>query len=37
MKLSAFADEKTRPPAQRLDERGDDIRAHGFAAVMQED
>jgi len=37
MKLSAFPDEKTRPPAQRLDERGDDIRAHGFAAVMQED
>jgi CoA:oxalate CoA-transferase len=37
MKLSAFPDEKTRPPAQRLDERGDDIRAHGFAAVMQAD
>lgn len=36
MKLSAFTDEKTRPPAQRLDERGDDIRAHGFAAVMKE-
>ncbi len=32
MKLSAFPDSKTRPPAQRLDERGDAIRKKGFAA-----
>ena len=32
MKLSAFPDSKTRPPAQKLDERGEDIRRHGFAA-----
>ena len=37
MKLSAFADEKTRPPAQKLNERGDDIRRGGFAAVMRKD
>ena len=33
MKLSAFSDEKTRPPAQKLDERGNEIRTRGFAAV----
>lgn len=37
MKMSAFEDEKTRPPAQRLNERGDDIRQGGFAAVMNVD
>jgi CoA:oxalate CoA-transferase len=35
MKMSAFPDEKTRPPAQKLDERGNDIRLHGFKAVME--
>jgi len=35
MKLSAFPDSKTRPPAQKLDERGNDIRQHGFAAVKE--
>jgi CoA:oxalate CoA-transferase len=34
MKLSAFQDPPTRPAAQALDERGPDIRRHGFAAVM---
>ena len=33
MKLSAFPDAKTRPPAQKLDERGHDIRQKGFAAI----
>jgi CoA:oxalate CoA-transferase len=36
MKLSAFQDPPTRPAAQALDERGPDIRRHGFAAVMAE-
>lgn len=35
MKLSVFEDKKTRPPAQKLNERGDEIRKLGFAAVMQ--
>jgi len=34
MKLSAFPDPATRPAAQGLDENGDEIRRHGFAAVM---
>ncbi len=33
MKLSAFPDAKTRPSAQKLDERGHDIRQKGFAAI----
>ncbi|MDZ4739112.1 MAG: CoA transferase [Alphaproteobacteria bacterium] len=33
MKLSAFPDAKTRSPAQKLDERGHDIRQKGFAAI----
>ncbi len=33
MKLSAFADPKTRPPAPKLDEKGGEIRAKGFKAV----
>lgn len=34
MKLSAFPDPPTRPAAQKLDEKGDEIRRLGFAAVM---
>lgn len=34
MKLSAFPDPATRPAAQKLDEKGDEIRRLGFAAVM---
>lgn len=34
MKLSAFPDPTTRPAAQKLDEKGDEIRRLGFAAVM---
>jgi hypothetical protein len=33
MKLSAFGDAKTRPPAQKLDEKGAEIRAKGFKAI----
>lgn len=33
MKLSAFADPKTRPPAPRLDEHGAAIRKGGFGAL----
>jgi CoA:oxalate CoA-transferase len=33
MKLSAFADPKTRPPAPKLDEKGGEIRANGFKAI----
>ncbi len=33
MKLSAFSDAKTRPPAQNLDQRGAEIRANGFNAI----
>ena len=33
MKLSAFSDATTRPPAQKLDERGGEIRAKGFKAI----
>ena len=33
MKLSAFADPKTRPTAPKLDESGDSIRKEGFAAL----
>jgi CoA:oxalate CoA-transferase len=33
MKLSAFPDAKTRPPAQRLDEKGVEIRQKGFKAI----
>ncbi|MFM9863089.1 MAG: CaiB/BaiF CoA transferase family protein [Micropepsaceae bacterium] len=33
MKLSAFSDAKTRPPAQNLDEKGAEIRANGFNAI----
>lgn len=33
MKLSAFSDAKTRPPAQKLDEKGAEIRAKAFKAI----
>jgi CoA:oxalate CoA-transferase len=33
MKLSAFSDATTRPPAQKLDEKGAEIRAKGFKAI----
>ena len=33
MKLSAFSDATTRPPAQKLDEKGAEIRANGFNAI----
>ncbi|MEQ1867815.1 MAG: CoA transferase [Alphaproteobacteria bacterium] len=33
MKLSAFSDPTTRPPAQKLDEKGAEIRANGFNAI----
>lgn len=33
MKMSAFTDKKTRPSAQKLDERGNEIRKSGFAAI----
>jgi CoA:oxalate CoA-transferase len=33
MKLSAVADATTRPPAQKLDEKGAEIRANGFNAI----
>lgn len=33
MKLSAFSDATTRPPAQKLDEKGAEIRVKGFHAI----
>ena len=33
MKLSAHGDTTTRPPAQKLDEKGAEIRANGFKAI----
>jgi CoA:oxalate CoA-transferase len=33
MKLSAHGDATTRPPAQKLDEKGAEIRANGFNAI----